>query len=41
MALPCTAVMELGAFYFLSDFNSNVTSGSLLIFLAIKCYPKT
>lgn len=41
MTLPCMAVMELEAFYFLLGFNSNAASGSLLMFLAIKCYLKT
>lgn len=30
MTLPCTAVMELEAFYFLSGFNSNAALGFYL-----------
>lgn len=41
MTLPCTAVMGLEAFYFLPGFKSNTALVSLLMFLAIKCYPKT
>lgn len=41
MTLPYIAVMGLEAFCFLSGFSSNTALGSLLMFLAIKCYPKT
>lgn len=38
---PCTEVMGLQAFCFLSDFNGNAALSSLLMFLAIMRYPKT